>query len=155
MLVSAQIDGEKQVWLADPAVGAVAEAMRPFGKRKTKRQRETSETSDSGELFRKTLRTEKGRADASTAQNAEAQPESHDEASDSESTSGAAQLMTNTARIDVFRDEDVASSPEFIQNVLSHTAALTLYPGDVLYIPCGWWHAMRSVTRSASISFWF
>ncbi|KAJ7063462.1 hypothetical protein C8F01DRAFT_1209770 [Mycena amicta] len=30
-----------------------------------------------------------------------------------------------------------------------------LGPGDVLYIPAGWWHAMRAESRSFSVSMWF
>ena len=30
-----------------------------------------------------------------------------------------------------------------------------LGPGMLLYIPNGWWHAVRSLSVSLSISFWF
>jgi hypothetical protein len=30
-----------------------------------------------------------------------------------------------------------------------------LAPGDALYLPVGWWHYIRSVTPSFSVSFWF
>jgi ribosomal protein L16 Arg81 hydroxylase len=30
-----------------------------------------------------------------------------------------------------------------------------LGPGDVLFIPRGWWHYVRSLTPSFSVNFWF
>lgn len=30
-----------------------------------------------------------------------------------------------------------------------------LAPGDLLYLPIGWWHYVRSLTPSFSVSFWF
>jgi lysine-specific demethylase 8 len=30
-----------------------------------------------------------------------------------------------------------------------------LGPGDCLYIPVGWWHYVRSLTVSFSVSFWW
>jgi ribosomal protein L16 Arg81 hydroxylase len=30
-----------------------------------------------------------------------------------------------------------------------------LAPGDSLYLPVGWWHYIRSLTPSFSVSFWF
>jgi hypothetical protein len=41
---------------------------------------------------------------------------------------------------------------------LFHSATYTetiLAPGDSLYLPIGWWHYIRSLTPSFSVSFWF
>ena len=34
-------------------------------------------------------------------------------------------------------------------------AEALLEPGDVLFVPRGWWHYVRSVDVSASVSFWW
>jgi len=36
---------------------------------------------------------------------------------------------------------------EFVEGVLG--------PGECLYIPVGWWHYVRSVSPSFSVSFWW
>ncbi|KAJ7349157.1 hypothetical protein DFH08DRAFT_864579 [Mycena albidolilacea] len=50
----------------------------------------------------------------------------------------------NTAGVDVFGGEDIPGS-----------MLASLGPGDVLYMPAGWWHAMRGESRSFSVSMWF
>ncbi|KAI6038456.1 Clavaminate synthase-like protein [Pisolithus marmoratus] len=52
-------------------------------------------------------------------------------------------LMSNTSRVDVF-----PASKEVQE-------AVTLDPGDLLFFPPGWWHAMRSDDVSFSVSMWF
>ncbi|CBQ69581.1 conserved hypothetical protein [Sporisorium reilianum SRZ2] len=59
-------------------------------------------------------------------------------------------LMANTASIDVF-DTLQAVAP-FVR---SAAAKAILRPGDLLCMPPGWWHSMRSLTRSFSVSMWF
>ena len=52
---------------------------------------------------------------------------------------------TNVARdVDVVDD---AFDVEFID--------ATLYPGDALYIPPGWWHRVKAATVSFSVSYWW
>ncbi|KAL2913383.1 hypothetical protein HK105_207144 [Polyrhizophydium stewartii] len=63
----------------------------------------------------------------------------------------AASLMANTARVDVERP-DAAAFPLFGGVRL---AECVVGPGDMLFIPRGWWHHVRSLTSSASVSFWF
>lgn len=47
-----------------------------------------------------------------------------------------------------------ASFPEYASGaVVAHEAVLR--PGDMLFIPPRWWHAVRSLTPSFSVSFWF
>jgi lysine-specific demethylase 8 len=60
--------------------------------------------------------------------------------------------LQNTSRYDVFAD---SVGPEPISTVVPHAMSATLKPGDMLFFPAGWWHAMRSESTSFSVSFWF
>ncbi|KAH6918702.1 hypothetical protein BKA70DRAFT_1247992 [Coprinopsis sp. MPI-PUGE-AT-0042] len=59
--------------------------------------------------------------------------------------------LKNTARRDVFGEWDV----DFKEQVAPHAMGAVLEPGDLLYTPCGWWHALRSESTSFSLSIWF
>ncbi|KAI3482086.1 hypothetical protein L1887_55217 [Cichorium endivia] len=59
-------------------------------------------------------------------------------------------LMSNTSDVDVFGTDEVVAS-----QVRSAAFRSVLGPGDLLYLPPGWWHSLRSLTRSASVSTWF
>lgn len=69
--------------------------------------------------------------------------------------------MCNTSRVDVFPDSAEAEQasrdafPDFWKEVPQKAMYVTLAPGDVLFFPPGWWHAMRSEETSFSISMWF
>ena len=63
--------------------------------------------------------------------------------------------MNNTSQVDVFADVDTQRFPEFLPRVVPHALSATLCPGDLLYLPPGWWHAMRSEKTSFSVSMWF
>ncbi|KAL0947466.1 hypothetical protein HGRIS_013572 [Hohenbuehelia grisea] len=66
--------------------------------------------------------------------------------------------MANTSRMDVFTDDKEGSLkefPAFWQNVYPNAMYATLHPGDMLFFPAGWWHAMRSESVSFSVSMWF
>ena len=66
--------------------------------------------------------------------------------------------MSNTSQVDVFQscDQDDASAfPLFRQEAVAHAMSAVLEPGDLLFIPAGWWHAMRSEETSFSVSMWF
>lgn len=68
--------------------------------------------------------------------------------------------MSNTSQVDVFRprtDHEHAPDawPLFWQDVVPHATSVTLEPGDLLFFPPGWWHAMRSEETSFSVSMWF
>jgi hypothetical protein len=74
--------------------------------------------------------------------------------------------MSNTSKVDVFDSSSQTSShPEaganhngvssFWKDVVPQAMSATLNPGDLLYLPPGWWHAMRSETISFSVSMWF
>ncbi|KZW02399.1 Clavaminate synthase-like protein [Exidia glandulosa HHB12029] len=54
----------------------------------------------------------------------------------------------NTARCDVF-----GANPE--PTSVSGALAAVLEPGDMLYIPRGWWHAFRVEETSFAVSMWF
>lgn len=64
--------------------------------------------------------------------------------------------MSNTSRVDVFSTEaDAISHPEFWRHVVPNAISETLEPGDLLFFPAGWWHAMQSEETSFSVSMWF
>ncbi|KAE9406675.1 Clavaminate synthase-like protein [Gymnopus androsaceus JB14] len=68
--------------------------------------------------------------------------------------------MSNTSRVDVFtnpQEDDTTRSrfPEFWDYVVPEAMSATLEPGDMLFIPPGWWHAMRAEETSFSVSMWF
>ncbi|KAJ7491286.1 hypothetical protein FB451DRAFT_1222687 [Mycena latifolia] len=60
----------------------------------------------------------------------------------------------NTAGVDVFAT-DQGDHPKFSEHVVGRGLTASLGPGDVLYLPAGWWHAMRAESLSTSISMWF
>jgi lysine-specific demethylase 8 len=69
--------------------------------------------------------------------------------------------MCNTSRVDVFPNSPEAEQasrdtfPDFWKEVPQRAMCMTLAPGDVLFFPPGWWHAMRSEETSFSVSMWF
>lgn len=60
-------------------------------------------------------------------------------------------LLANTSQIDAER-LDVERFP-LCKNV--RFFHLTLYAGEMLYMPPGWWHHIRSQDKSFSVSFWW
>jgi hypothetical protein len=63
--------------------------------------------------------------------------------------------MTNTAQVDVFSDQNKNKFPLFWRDAVPEALSTTLEPGDVLFFPPGWWHAMKSEEMSFSVSIWF
>ncbi|KLO18828.1 Clavaminate synthase-like protein [Schizopora paradoxa] len=65
--------------------------------------------------------------------------------------------MSNTSRLDIFAasDCDADGMIEFRRDVVPHAMSSVLGPGDMLFFPPGWWHAMRSEAVSFSVSMWF
>jgi len=59
--------------------------------------------------------------------------------------------MTNTSRVDVEAVDD-ALYPNFRDAVCWEG---TLKAGDTLYIPEKWWHFIKSLSVSFSVSFWW
>lgn len=60
-------------------------------------------------------------------------------------------LTTNTSQIDL---EAASSEETAVLASLQHVDCLLL-PGQTLYIPPGWWHFVKAVTVSFSVSFWW
>ncbi|KAL5277110.1 KDM8 family protein [Megaselia abdita] len=60
-------------------------------------------------------------------------------------------FLNNTSSVDVenidFEKYPLAREVEFL--------TLTLQEGECLYIPVKWWHFVKSLTKSFSVSFWF
>ncbi|KZT11596.1 Clavaminate synthase-like protein [Laetiporus sulphureus 93-53] len=70
----------------------------------------------------------------------------------------ASPSMSNTSRVDVFQRRDDAGGgalPLFWKDVVPRAMSVTLEPGDLLFFPPGWWHAMRGEETSFSVSMWF
>lgn len=57
----------------------------------------------------------------------------------------------NVSGVDV-EHPDLDAHPAFA-GAVRHDAVLG--PGDMLFIPKGWWHYLRALTTSFSINFWF
>lgn len=71
--------------------------------------------------------------------------------------------MTNTSRVDVgvvegwdegAEDGDITGE-EAAEFKRAEYWDFVLEPGDTLYIPVGWWHYVRSLSVSFSVSFWW
>ncbi|XP_037080929.1 bifunctional peptidase and arginyl-hydroxylase JMJD5-like isoform X2 [Pollicipes pollicipes] len=60
-------------------------------------------------------------------------------------------LLHNTSRVDAERP-DLVRFPLFAE---ARGWQTVLGPGEVLYMPPGWWHYVRSLSVSCSVSFWF
>jgi len=54
--------------------------------------------------------------------------------------------MSNTSRVDVFGPLDAAPAA-FQAQVVPCAEWVYLHPGDLLFVPPGWWHAMQSTTQ--------
>jgi ribosomal protein L16 Arg81 hydroxylase len=66
---------------------------------------------------------------------------------------------TNTSRVPVFElcPSDRTEYPHFFERVEAECMEEILEPGDLLFMPPGWWHAMRGEGDSVawSVSIWF
>ncbi len=60
--------------------------------------------------------------------------------------------MSNTSWVDVFSQQCNEQFPAFCEHVIPKAICTTLLPGDLLFFPPGWWHAMRSEDVSFSVS---
>ncbi|KAF8654239.1 hypothetical protein AX16_003760 [Volvariella volvacea WC 439] len=67
----------------------------------------------------------------------------------------ASTSLSNTSQVDVFSNENTGDFEGFWKEVTPIAQSATLSPGDLLYLPPRWWHAMRSEETSFSLSFWF
>ena len=60
-------------------------------------------------------------------------------------------LTTNTSQIDL---EAASLEETAVLASLQHVDCLLL-PGQTLYIPPGWWHYVKALTVSFSVSYWW
>jgi len=60
-------------------------------------------------------------------------------------------MLHNTSQVDV-ENPDLEKYPKFVDAKL---VKCVLSPGEMLYIPPGVWHHIRSLSGSFSVSFWF
>ena len=61
-------------------------------------------------------------------------------------------LLSNTSQIDL----ENPNAPELFPSLVEEVGLVAeLSPGDVLYMPPKWWHHVRSLSTSISVSFWF
>lgn len=49
-------------------------------------------------------------------------------------------------------EPDLQKYPDFLE---AEMLIVDLAPGDVLYMPSGWWHQVRALTPSISVNFWY
>jgi len=71
--------------------------------------------------------------------------------------------MSNTSEVDVGILAGLDGTPEEIEAAAkkfplfkkAHYLECVLHEGECLYIPIGWWHYVRSLSVSFSVSFWF
>jgi hypothetical protein len=71
-------------------------------------------------------------------------------------SAGGGDAETTTAQGNISAVD--AESPDAAAHPLALDATphdALLGPGDVLFIPKGWWHAVRALTPSFSLNFWF
>ncbi|KAA1077771.1 hypothetical protein PGT21_019423 [Puccinia graminis f. sp. tritici] len=73
-----------------------------------------------------------------------------------------ANYMTNTSQVDVFGsvDQDRLAEfrgrfPQFVDKVMPEALQIVLEEGDMLVMPPGWWHSMKSLKPSINLSMWF
>ncbi|KAF9283931.1 hypothetical protein BGZ68_005001 [Mortierella alpina] len=76
-------------------------------------------------------------------------PAGADEATGEESKEAA--MLSNTSQVNV-EQPDLGQHPLFSEAQYVETI---LEPGELLYIPFQWWHYIRSLSISFSVSFWF
>lgn len=60
-------------------------------------------------------------------------------------------LLSNTSQVDV-EDPDLANFPQFAS---ANYLDCVLDEGEMLYIPPRYWHFVRSLSTSISVSFWW
>ncbi|KAL7005016.1 hypothetical protein EMMF5_005380 [Cystobasidiomycetes sp. EMM_F5] len=71
-------------------------------------------------------------------------------------------FLDNTASLDVFQVANEATlekhnprAADFVEHVLPYAMQAILSEGDLLFMPPKWWHAIKSLEPSFSVSIWF
>lgn len=72
------------------------------------------------------------------------------ESTDSDDMDMFTQLMNNTSQVDVFSSTPLPAG--FVQNVVPHAQHAELHPGDMLFMPPLWWHALQSTSKVRIVS---
>lgn len=76
------------------------------------------------------------------------------------------QYMGNTTQVDVLAtcerstsDEELKRAqlrfPRFFETARPASLQAILEPGDLLVMPPGWWHSLKSLDTAMSVSLWF
>ena len=63
-------------------------------------------------------------------------------------------LLNNTSQVDI-ENVDEAKFPNFKKYSSDYMSEAVINPGEMLFIPKGFWHFVKSVSTSFSISFWW
>lgn len=73
-----------------------------------------------------------------------------------------ANYMTNTSQVDVLDSVNKdrvgflrENFPDFVDKVMPEASQIILEEGDMLIMPPGWWHSMKSLEPSINLSMWF
>lgn len=61
-------------------------------------------------------------------------------------------ILSNTSQVDMEDPDVLIKYPELER---ASYADIHLLPGSMLYIPPRWWHMVKSLSSSFSVSFWF
>ncbi|EGG03103.1 uncharacterized protein MELLADRAFT_78659 [Melampsora larici-populina 98AG31] len=73
-------------------------------------------------------------------------------------------FMKNTTQVDVLMSCDPKHDqldsikerfPDFVDKVMPEAMQIVLEEGDLMVMPPGWWHSMKSLSPSISVSIWF
>ncbi|KDE04154.1 hypothetical protein MVLG_05380 [Microbotryum lychnidis-dioicae p1A1 Lamole] len=76
-----------------------------------------------------------------------------DETEDDDQSPHHSHLLTNTSRIDVSSPDTYDAA--FKEQVVPFAQQAVLQKGDVLVLPPGWWHSLKGLEVSFSVSIWF
>lgn len=68
-------------------------------------------------------------------------------------TAATGTTTTSTVDLDDDTPENRRRYPNFDWDTGYHD--IVLGPGDAVFIPCGWWHYVRSLSPSIGVNFWF